>query len=93
MNITSNTKCPDNGTRKLVEEVVLNRWWQEKDHPQPGQAEVLLVKWLMLLQLLTQEKKVTQLITTRSLKKWKPNQDYAIKLVAFETLQEPLLNV
>ena len=24
--------------------IIFNQWWQEKDHPQPGKAEVLLVK-------------------------------------------------
>ena len=39
-----------------MEWYLLNQWWQEKNHPQPGQAEVLSAKWLMLLQLPTQSK-------------------------------------
>ena len=59
MNITSTTNCPDNETRKLEGEVVyLLNLWLEKAHPQPGQAEELLVMWLMLLQLPIHPKKL-----------------------------------
>ena len=61
-----------------------------------SQAEVLFVKWLMLLQPSTQRKtKCQTLITTKKkiLIKNKLNQNQAIKLVASETKQGPPLNV
>ena len=58
MNITSNTNYPGNGTRKLVEEVVPPQSVAGEGSSQPGQAEELLVMWLMLLQLLIHPKKL-----------------------------------
>ena len=69
MNITFNIDCPGMGMKKLEYGVVPPQsWWQEKDHPQPGQAEVLFVKWLRLLQLPTQGKTCHTLITTKNFK-------------------------
>ena len=51
MNITSNTNYPGNGTRKLVEKVVPPQSVAGEGSSLVGQAEVLWVKWLMLLQL------------------------------------------
>ena len=58
MNLTSKTNCPCMGMRKLEDGMVPPQsWWQEKDHPQLGQAEVMFEKWLMLLQLSKQNAK------------------------------------
>ena len=56
MNITFNTNCSGMGTRKLEDGVVPPQSVVVGEGSSPGQAEVLLVKWLMLLQLPTQSK-------------------------------------
>ena len=55
MKITSNTNCPYMGMKKLEDGMVPPQSVMVGE-PQPGQVEVLFVKWLMLLQLSTQRK-------------------------------------
>ena len=76
-NIKITSDFPGMGMKKLEDGMVPPQsWWQEKEHPQPRQAEVRFVKWLRLLQLSTQSKtKCHTLISTKFLNKKKLNQN------------------
>ena len=56
MNLSSKTNCPCMGMRKSGDGVVPSQSVVVGEGSTPRQVEVLFVKWLMLLQLLTQSK-------------------------------------